>query len=248
MAIWTIGDLHLSFDTPGKEMALFGPVWIDHHKKIAEFWDSHVGPNDLVLIPEDISWAMRLDQAKKDLEWIDARPGTKVMIRGNHDYWWDSASKIRKNLPPSLHIISNDAFHWNDVAVAGARLWDTNEYNFSSCIDMKETKGTSEPVVKDPQEDQKIFERELHRLSMSLQAMNKNAALKIVMTHYPPIGKDLEDSTVSKMLKAAGVHVAVFGHLHSLKPNLKLFGTKEGISYHLVSCDWLDFKLLKIAD
>lgn len=248
MAIWTIGDLHLSFNTPGKEMALFGSQWIDHHAKIAQFWDEHVHADDLVLIPGDISWAMRLEQAKMDLEWIDARPGTKVLIRGNHDYWWDSASKIRKALPPSLHIISNDAFLWNDVAIGGARLWDSKEYSFSSFIDMKETKSSAEPPVKDIVEDEKIFEREVSRLALSLQAMNKNASLKIVMTHYPPISADLKDSTVSNMLKAAGIDIVVFGHLHSLKRDQKLFGIKEGVSYHLVSCDWLDFKLLKIAD
>ncbi len=248
MNIWAIADLHLSFDTPGKEMSLFGPQWIDHHTKIAKFWDEHVAADDLVLIPGDISWAMRLEGAMKDLLWIDARPGTKVLLRGNHDYWWESASKIKKALPKSLHIISNDAFLFHDVAVAGARLWDSNEYSFSAFstgpdVDSEKT-GSREGAS--PQDNEKIFQRELHRLALSLQAMDPNARLKIAMTHYPPIGADLAPSVASNMLEQAGVHIAIFGHLHALKPDSVLFGTGRGIQYHLVACDWLNFKLLKI--
>lgn len=250
MAIWAIGDLHLSFGIQGKEMSLFGPEWHEHHEKIKAFWDAAVHDDDLVLIPGDISWSMRLSEAALDLAWIDKRPGTKVLIRGNHDYWWESASKIRKALPPSLHIISNDAYLWNDVAIGGARLWDTSEFSFSPFIEMKEPKKAQpeklENVQQKLEEDEKIFQRELLRLEMSLKAMKKEASLKIVMTHYPPISADLKDSTVSKMLEAYGVDICLFGHLHSLKKESQLFGTKNNIAYHLVSCDWLDFRLLKI--
>lgn len=246
-SIWAIGDLHLSFGTPGKEMDVFGKEWTDHHKKVAAFWDAHVSREDLVLIPGDISWAMTLEQAIPDLEWIHARPGTKILIKGNHDYWWESASKVRKILPSTLFIISNDAFHWNSVAVAGARLWDSHTYSFTEFVAFQESSKKIEAgAAKNIEEDKKIFTRELGRLQTSINCMRPDARQKIVMTHYPPISADLQDSLVSKMLEQADVNACVFGHLHSLKPGYTLFGTKNGIQYHLVSCDWLHCTLLKI--
>lgn len=136
-SIWAIGDLHFSFGIQGKEMSVFGPEWINHHEKIKDYWDAHVKPEDLVLIPGDISWAMRLEEAIADLNWIHERPGTKLIIRGNHDYWCQTASKVRKVLPSSIHLIWHDAFHWNDVSICGTRLWDSPEYDFGAYIEMK---------------------------------------------------------------------------------------------------------------
>ncbi len=240
--IWAIGDLHFSFGTPGKEMDIFGQEWHKHYEKIATSWDASVSPEDLVLIPGDISWAMTLEEAMPDLEWIHKRPGTKVMIRGNHDYWWNSISKVRKVLPSSVHVIWNDAFLWNDVAVAGTRLWDNPEYSFTPYVNHK---GERKEVS---QEDEKIFQRELGRLKMSLAAMSPQAKHKIVMTHYPPIGADLKESCVSKMLEEAQVPLCIFGHLHSMKKDIVLFGKKNGVEYHLVSCDFLNFQLFKLME
>ena len=246
MAIWAIADLHLSFGVAGKEMHVFGPEWIEHDKKIKEYWDTHVCPDDLVLIPGDISWAMKLDEAKADLDWIDARPGTKVFIRGNHDYWCAAPTKVRKALPSSMHLVWSDAFLWKDVAICGTRLWDSPEYDFGAFIEMR--KPIKEAAKDKPPEDhESVFKREVLRLEMALNAMSKTAHLKIAMVHYPPIGANLEPSIVSNMLEKAGVNICVFGHLHSVRPESKLFGTKNGIAYHFVACDWLGFKLLKIA-
>lgn len=242
--IWAIGDLHFSFGTPGKEMDRFGENWVEHARKIGADWDAKVKPTDLVLLPGDISWAMRLEGALPDLQWIEARPGIKVMIRGNHDYWWESASKIRKVLPPSIHIISNDAFFYEGVAVAGVRLWDSPEYQFGSLIEIK---GQIPEKKESADEETKIFERELLRLEMSLKAMKRDAAIKICMTHYPPIGNDLLPSRASQLIESYGVQHVLFGHLHSLKPGQKLFGKRGETEYHLTSCDFLDFKLLKVA-
>ena len=244
--VWAIGDLHLSFGTPDKEMGIFGAEWKDHHAKIASFWDSHVHADDLVLIPGDISWAMKLEEAIPDLEWIHKRPGTKVLIKGNHDYWWGTTSKVRKVLPPSIHVIWNDAFQWNDVSIAGTRLWDSDEYSFAEYVAYKETAKAIEPAPHHTDEDKKIFLREIGRLQMSLQAMNKEITHKIVMTHYPPIGADLKDSHVSRMLEEGHIDIVVFGHLHSLKKGAQLFGEKNGVRYFLTSCDWLDFRLLRL--
>ncbi len=246
MAIWAIADLHLSFGIVGKEMHVFGPEWLNHHEKIKAHWDAHVSKDDLVLIPGDISWAMRLDEAAADLNWIAERPGTKLFIRGNHDYWCAAPTKVRKVLPDSIHLIWSDAFLWNDVAVCGTRLWDSPEYDFGPYIEMK--KPIKESTTDKDQEDMEhVFRREVMRLETALNAMNKQARLKIAMVHYPPISADLQPSTVSNMFEKAGVTHCVFGHLHNVRPHHTMFGTRNGIHYHLVACDWLGFKLLQIA-
>jgi len=246
MAIWAIADLHLSLGIVGKEMNVFGPEWNDHANKIAQFWDAHVAQDDLVLIPGDISWAMRLDEAKADLDWIDKRPGTKLIIRGNHDYWCHAPTKVRKALPPSIHLLWSDAFLWQNVAICGTRLWDSPEYNFGAFIEMK--KPLKEETKAQQEHPEQVFEREVMRLGTALNALDKNAPLKIAMVHYPPIGADLAPSRVSEMLEKAGVSICVFGHLHSVRPESKMFGTKNGVTYHFVACDWLKFRLIKIVD
>jgi predicted phosphohydrolase len=242
MAIWAIADLHFSFGVPGKKMDIFGEKWKEHHEKIKASWDAVVSQDDLVLLAGDLSWAMHLEDAQKDFAWIDERPGTKVIIKGNHDYWWDSISKVRKALPPSIHAIQNDVFLFKDVAVGGARLWDTDEYNFAPYI---EVVGELGPQKKDPK-DAQIYERELMRLQTSLQLIPKDARIKIAMTHYPPISADLQDSRASKLFEAAHIQHVVFGHLHSLRANSTMFGEKNHIRYHLTSCDFLNFELLRI--
>ncbi|MDB6082051.1 MAG: hypothetical protein JWO53_1323 [Chlamydiia bacterium] len=247
MAIWAIGDLHLSFGCKEKEMGIFGENWKNHHEKIRISWDTLVHPDDLVLIPGDISWAMHLEDAIADLEWIEKRPGTKVMIKGNHDYWWHAIAKVRKVLPPSIHAIYNDAFQWKDVSIGGTRLWDSPEYTFSSCIEMKEAPKELKTKYTLTEEDEKIFQREVLRLGMSMKLMNSEAKTRIIMTHYPPIGLDLQESTVSKMMEEAAIHYVLFGHLHSVRPHSAPFGKARGVEYHLTSCDYLNFKPLRIA-
>ncbi len=245
MTVWAIADLHLSFGVPGKKMDVFGPKWENHAQRIEENWTQVINNEDLVLIAGDISWAMTLEEALPDLAWIDRLPGQKVMIKGNHDFWWGSVGKVRKSLPPSCHILQNDAFLWRDIAIGGARLWDTAEYGFSPYIDFvkrEEKEKKEEPV----EENEKIFERELQRLEMSLKALDTHAKTRIVMTHYPPISADLQPSKVSHLLEKYRVDVCVFGHLHNLKEGLPLFGEKNGVRYELTACDYLKFKPLKI--
>lgn len=241
MRIFTIADLHLSFGIPGKSMAIFGDAWKDHPKLLAEKWDSLITPDDLVLIPGDISWAMKTEQAAPDLAWVDARPGKKILIRGNHDYWWDSISKVRKTLPQSVTAIQNDSITIGEIVIAGARLWDTPEYSFSSIIDFKENSASNKNKdLSSPEEDEQLFMRELQRLEMSLKSMPKEAKLKIAMTHYPPIGLDLAPSRASKLLEEFGISICVFGHLHGIREGTpQLFGEARGIRYVLASCDWL---------
>jgi len=245
MTIWAIGDLHLSFGVPDKAMDFFGPLWKEHAANIEKNWRTCISPQDLVLIPGDISWAMRPEEAVADLAWIDHLPGTKVIIRGNHDFWWSSIGQVRKILPPSIHAIQNDVFRWQNYSIAGARLWDTSEYSFGEYIVYQENPRQS-PHEENPAEDEKIFVRELGRLELSLKALGKDDTYRIAMTHYPPIGAHLQDSRASQLLEKYGVKLCVFGHLHNLKPNAQLFGERNDITYLLTSCDYLNFKPLKI--
>lgn len=227
-------------------MDLFGPSWRGHAMTIKAAWDRHVAPDDLVLIPGDISWAMRLEEAMPDLQWIDERPGTKVLVKGNHDYWWSSLNKVRKALPPSIRVIQNDAAVCDGIAIAGTRLWESPEFSFETLIDIKPTASTAR--AKEPEKGEEIFRRELGRLEASLQQLPREASLKIAMTHYPPIGHDLQPSAVSALLEKYGVSLAVFGHLHALKEGLPpLFGTARGVRYVLCSCDYLRFSPLCVA-
>jgi len=239
MKIWAIADLHLCFGVPSKSMELFGPTWKDYTRQIEKHWRAQISDEDLVLIAGDISWAMKPEDAVKDLEWIDQLPGTKVMIRGNHDYWWSSLSKVQKILPASIHAIHLNTYSFDGVSIGGARLWDTEEYNFNQYIEFREN--PAEKKEKEPFDNQKIFERELQRLEMSLKQLDQKAKCRMVMTHYPPIGADLRPSRTSCLLKQYNVDVCIFGHLHQVRAGSLPFGTVEGTAYHLTSCDYLGF-------
>lgn len=248
MSIFAIADLHLSLGNPEKKMDAFGEPWIDYTEKIEKHWRSLISVQDLILIPGDISWAMHPESAQIDLEWIDKLPGQKVLIRGNHDYWWSSLSKVEKVLPPSLHLIQNNAFHWNEVSIGGARLWDSSEYNFADYIDYVENPKAKKLSEGEALPDaEKIFERELLRLESSLKNIRQSADLKIAMTHYPPIGADLLPSRASNLLQKYGVDICVFGHLHNVKQGALPFGNAQGVNFHLVSADFLNFIPLKIT-
>lgn len=249
MSVWAIADLHLSFATPGKKMDVFGPKWVSHEEKVKSHWEKLISPEDLVIIAGDISWAKHLEEAKVDLEWIDRLPGTKVILRGNHDYWWASNKKMKTIMPPSIHFIHNNTFDWGDITIGGSRLWDSDEYNFNEFIEWKEVEGAN---ISEGDEDEssrrKIFERELGRLQLSLKGLNPDSKIRIAMTHYPPIGADLKGSEVSAILEEHNIDFCIFGHLHSLKDGLELFGRRNGVQYVLTSCDYLNCTPIKLID
>ena len=248
MTVWALADLHLAIAVPNKSMEIFGEPWIGYHQKIEENWKKKVSPDDLVLLPGDISWSMRSDDAKIDLNWIHQLPGTKVMIRGNHDYWWTSLRQLHAIMPPSIHLIQNSAFPWKGFVIGGARLWDTDEYNFDPYVRYSENPAARKIVEKGEEPDhEKIFARELFRLEMSLKEMVKFPGKRIVMTHYPPIGAELHQSRVSELLEKYGVSVCVFGHVHNIPASSKLFGERGGVMYHLVAGDYLNFDPLEIG-
>lgn len=209
-------------------MDIFG--WGDHATKLKERWGAKVKPEDLVLLPGDISWGKHLDEAMVDLEWIDKLPGTKVMIKGNHDYWWQSIGKLRASLPPSIHALQHDVFNWKDITVGGTRLWDSPEFHFDY----------------EPNADPKTFERELGRLKMSLDQLNPDAKLRIAMIHYPPMALDCKDTRVTQILESYNIDLCVFGHLHGMNPEEAYFGEKKGIQYIFCACDYLNFTPLQL--
>lgn len=247
MSVYAIADLHLAFGVPEKSMEFFGPVWKEYTQRIESSWKDQIKADDLVLIAGDISWAKDIEDAAKDLEWIHSLPGTKVLLRGNHDYWWNSLSKVQKILPPSMHLIQNNVFNWGDLSIGGSRLWDTQEYSFGSYIhyiDNPRAKKMIEP--EDPAEQEKIFERELQRLEISLSGLKKSARHKLAMTHYPPIGAELNASRAADILEKHGVDICVFGHLHNVKKDALPFGKRNGVNYILTAADYIDFKPVKI--
>jgi predicted phosphohydrolase len=241
----------LSLATPDKSMELFGPAWADHPERMQLRWRERVTDQDLVLVPGDISWAMRLEQALPDLELLADLPGRKVLVRGNHDYWWGSVSKVRHALPAGMYAVHNDALSIDGVTVAGTRLWDDLEIRFGS-LELREPKGSTATVYQpeDSERTERIFQRELGRLRLALERLDPGARLRIAVVHYPPLGPQLEPTRASEILEAAAVDHCVFGHLHGLAPmaSKPLYGERNGIRYWLTSCDYLDFEPVQIAE
>lgn len=231
-------------------MDVFGDNWTDHANKIAENWKDLIQKEDLVLVPGDLSWALKLEEAVPDLEWVDHLPGTKVMIKGNHDFWWGSLKKVTAILPPTIHLIQNNAFHWKGVTIGGARLWDTPEYNFREFIEFKENpkerKKDSEDLVQEEM-NQKLFDKELERLKLSLNMLDPDAPLRLAMTHYPPIGAHLKPSRASQILEQHSIATCVFGHLHNVRAGSLDFGKARGVNYLLTSCDYLHFRPIAVV-
>ena len=247
MAVWALADLHLSFGVPNKEMSVFGPQWKDHPEKIRHHWVETVGKDDLILLPGDISWAMKIEEVKSDLDWIHELPGTKVMIRGNHDYWWQSLKKIGEILPSSIHVVQNNVFVWEGIAIGGARMWDTPEYSFGEYIHyIDNPRANVLTKVDDPVEAEKIFERELLRLEASLKLMPKDAKARLAMTHYPPIGPALAPSRTSEILEKYKIDACAFGHLHNVRGGELPFGNSRGVNYVFCAADYVDFKPVRI--
>jgi hypothetical protein len=226
MELFGIADLHLSLSGQ-KPMHVFGDNWRDHAVRIARAWDATVGVDDVVLCPGDLSWAMRLSEAQTDLAWIAARPGRKVLGRGNHDYWWSSISKVRAALPPGCLALQNDALRVGDWVVAGSRLWALP--------------GSTEFGP----DDDKIFKRELGRLELSLAAAAGLAggALPIVAAlHFPPATADGAATPCTDLLERFGVRLCVFGHLHGAAAHrTAIEGEHRGVRYALIACDHLEF-------
>ena len=233
MKVFAISDLHLSINNP-KPMDIFGPVWDNYLDKIEQSVNKNVGENDLLLIPGDISWAMKLEDAKSDLEYISTRlKGQKIILRGNHDYWWGSISMLRKILPGNILAIQNDAIRFDKVVICGTRGWVVPEYTHKTA------------------NDEKIYNRELLRLELSLknaERIKQPGDKLICMMHYPPFNSKYAESDFTKMLEKYGVDIVVYGHLHSQDTKHALVYKLNNIEYYLTSCDLVNNNVVHICD
>lgn len=226
--IWAIGDLH--FDkTKSKVMDIFGENWKNHEDKIIDSWKKNVKEDDLVLVVGDISWALKTKDSLEDLKRIDKLPGKKCFIKGNHDYWWSTKSKLNSLGLDTIHFIFNDAFIYKDYIIAGSRGWlPRDAENFTD-------------------EDEKIFQRELLRLEASFNYYsNKEDKTLICIIHYPPFTSKKNPNEFLKLMEKYSVKFCRYGHLHGEGHDYVTEGNYLGIDIKCVSSDYVDFKLQKL--
>lgn len=232
MSIYAIADLHLSFSSP-KPMDIFGDNWRNHEQKIKDDWIKKVTDKDLVLLPGDFSWAIDLEETYKDFEYLNSLSGKKIMLKGNHDYWWNSLKKlneyIEKNDFKDIFFLYNNSYEFDGNIIVGTRGWI---------------------LTSNEEEDKKILNRELLRLELSItDGIKKYGEDKdiIVCMHYPPTNKNLlGNSEFIKIMQKHNVKKCIYGHLHGEAHNEAVEGNIGKIELKLVSADYLDFKLSKI--
>lgn len=225
--IFGISDLHLDI-TSKKDMSVFGEEWNDYENKIFTNWKNTVNENDTVLVPGDISWAMKLHDAELDLDRIEKLPGKKILIRGNHDYWWRSISKLRNKNYSTISFLQNNSVVVEGVRVVGTRGWISPDDSIAT------------------EEDKKIFQREKNRLKLSLKYPVFGYFDTVAMLHYPPFDKEGEINTIGKILLEHGVKRCIYGHLHGLGHSLVKEGEIEGINFKCLSGDYIHFVPQKI--
>ncbi len=230
MNVFAISDLHLSA-TQNKPMDIFGSGWEGHFEKIKADWRNKVTDEDVVLIPGDISWAMKLSDALVDLRSLADLPGKKVFIRGNHDYWWNGITKLRDQAPnDSFYFLQTDAVRIGEFVIVGSRGW------------------TCPGSADYTEQDQKLYLREGQRFQLAFldaDKLKQEGDKLIAMIHYPPMNVKKEDTLFTDLFKANGVEKVVFGHIHGAV-YFPLKTEKDGVEYIMTSCDKVGFSLVKI--
>jgi len=223
MALYTIGDLHLCLGAP-KPMDIFGGAWVGYMDKLRDGL-SVISQEDTTVLLGDLSWALDLEEAKDDFSWINAIPGKKIILKGNHDYWWSTAAKFQKfcenNEFSNMHLLNNNCYFYDDFAICGTRGWFFEE-------------------ERSGEHDEKVFRRELLRLEASLKEAGE--CTKLVFLHYPPRYKGYTCEPILELLSKYGVRSCFYGHLHGGSHGLAIEGLWDGIEYRLVSADRLGFK------
>ncbi len=230
MKVFAISDLHLSL-CGDKPMDVFGAKWDDYLNKIKADWDSKVGDDDVVLISGDISWAMDLDNALKDVDFIAGLKGKKILIRGNHDYWWNGINKLRAKLPAGIYALQNDAIKIDNVIFCGSRGWAVE--------------GSPDFV----EHDRKIYLRESERFKLALksaEALREEGDKLVCLIHYPPFNVRREASLFTTLFEEYKVDKVVYGHLHGKEVKAYLKTSINGVEYILASCDMVDNKLVEV--
>jgi predicted phosphohydrolase len=225
MNIFAISDLHLS-GSVDKPMHIFGSNWDGHWANIKKNWTESISGDDVVVVPGDISWAMNMQEAYQDIQDLAALPGKKLIIKGNHDFWWSSITKVRSILPESIHAIQNDAIRINGFVFAGTRGWSVPGMQALS------------------REDEKIYLRESQRLQLSLRDAKKimqPGDKLVVMMHYPPFSMELKSSLFTEILEQVIPNIVVYGHLHGVSEDRVYDGMLRGVRYRMTSCDYIGF-------
>ena len=230
MKVFAISDLHLSTADP-KPMDIFGGDWTDYWQRVQDDWQSKVSDDDLVLISGDISWAMYLNEALQDLRVIARLNGKKVLLRGNHDYWWNTIGKVRDALPKDMYAVQNDCLRFENFLICGSRGW--------TCPDKGEL----------DEQDKKIYLREAERLKLSFEQMSKMRKEDdkvICMMHFPPFNVRREDSEYTKLIIQNEIDCVVYGHLHGKDCRADLHFNKFGTEFYLTSTDLVGHKLTQL--
>lgn len=229
MALYAIGDTHLSF-AKEKPMDIFGAKWENHADKLTEGF-AKLTADDVAVICGDISWGMSLEEAREDFLFLNALPGKKIILKGNHDYWWSTASKLRKlfeeNKIESIEILHNNAFAYGEYAICGTRGWFYEE-------------------EKGIEHDKKIMRRELMRLEASLRAAGEKR--KLVFLHYPPVYLRYRCEEILALLKKYEVRLCCYGHIHGKGCAAAFNGWQGGTEFKLVSADFVNFTPVKLMD
>ena len=228
MALYTIGDTHLSL-TSNKSMEVFGGSWDGYMDKLRQGFEQ-VGEEDTVVLCGDLSWGMSLEESRDDFAFLNALPGKKLLMKGNHDYWWTTATKMtaffEENGFDTFSILHNNCAFYGNLALCGTRGWF-----------YEEERG---------EHSQKIFNRELIRLEASLKAAGERE--KICFFHYPPLCQGFRCQEIIDLMEAYGVSTCCYGHLHGPTHRFAIRGSQGNIDYKLVSADFLGFQPEKICD
>lgn len=230
MAIYVIADLHLSFST-NKPMDIFGQNWQNYEEKIKQDWLEKVNENDIVILPGDFSWAMYLEETEKDFNFINNLPGKKILLKGNHDYWWSTVTSMRKYLKEkeitNIDFLYNNSYEYENKIIVGTRGW----------------------AISEEQEDIRLTKREVDRLELSIKdgiaKYGENKEI-IAFMHYPPVTKNHMNTDYIKLMKKYNIEKCFYGHLHGNSIKDAIEGVIDGIQLKLVSADGLDFKLIKV--
>lgn len=228
MGLFAIADLHFAFSV-NKPMDQFGQNWIGHSEKIIKNWQREITATDTVLVPGDISWAMYEKDAEKDLTVLDGLPGRKILLEGNHDYWWKSAARLERRYE-NMRFLKNDCDRYDSLFICGSRGWlCPNDTRFT------------------PQDD-KLYRREQLRLRLSLEsAMRQGAKEILLMMHFPPVNDKREDSAFMQIIREYPIRHVVYGHLHGQENHERgIRGEQDGVCFHLVAADYLDFSPIRI--
>ncbi len=240
--IWAISDLHLGFST-GKWMDRFGDHWKGHHLKVESAWRERIEPGDLVLLPGDFSWAMKPGEVAEDFRWLAQLPGRKVLVKGNHDYWWPSSrKKLAEVLPDDVHALKKTAVVVDGVPIVGVRGGDFLPRVVGDDFDANAACSQLD----------RALERERRELLLSIAHLREiydGDRAPIALFHYPPFRVGTDESAFTRIVESVGCSHCLYGHLHTAPEWERVFqGEKGGVEYRLVSCDALGFEPLLIGE